>query len=60
MSKEMRSLLLCLLLLAVNPYADAQEITVLGSQQDVIAALEADRWWEKRERGIASAGLASG
>jgi len=29
----------------------AQEITVLGSQEEVLALLKADRWWAERDRG---------
>jgi uncharacterized FlgJ-related protein len=53
MNMAMKCAFLCVLMLGVHASATAQEITVLGSQQDVIAALEADRWWEKRERGKA-------
>ena len=40
------------IVLSVLPaLAQAQEITVVGSREEAIALLEADRWWAERERG---------
>jgi uncharacterized FlgJ-related protein len=38
-------------LFGLTPSLRAQEITVIGSQEEAIALIEADRWWAERKRG---------
>lgn len=51
MNKRSKWLTLPLFLIALSPTLHAQEIIVLGSQDELIALLEEDRWWNGKKRG---------
>jgi hypothetical protein len=51
MSKGLKWGALWIFLFGLTPQLKAQEITVVGSQEEALALLEADRWWAERKRG---------
>lgn len=51
MSNGLKWGIFAILLVQLTPILLAQEITVLGSQEDVIKLVEEDRWWAEKQRG---------
>ena len=51
MKNGMKWVAIVVILLGVSGPLRAQEVTVLGSQEETIALIEADRWWAEKKRG---------
>jgi uncharacterized FlgJ-related protein len=51
MKNELKWATIVIVLLGATPLLRGQEITVVGSREEAIALLEADRWWAERVRG---------
>jgi uncharacterized FlgJ-related protein len=51
MSDRFRWVAFGILLFGLTTPLRAQEITVVGSQEEVLALLDADRWWDERQPG---------
>ena len=51
MKYGMKWLAIAVVLFGMAPPLRAQEVTVLGSQKEILAMLEADNWWSEKKRG---------
>jgi len=51
MQKKIKSAMIAILLFGLTMPVWAQEVIVLGSQQETLALLEQDKWWTEKKRG---------
>lgn len=53
MKEGIRRLAIAMILLGFTATLWAQEVTVIGSQEEIFAMIEADNWWAQKKRGEA-------
>lgn len=51
MNKKIKGITIAVLLLGLTVPVWAQEVIVLGSQEETLALLEKDKWWSEKKRG---------